>query len=662
MGAAIAGALTGEDLCTSACGSRTYPPPFLPPNKSLSLYAFDASKQDEFQFLKVSASSQGDGYGLDALKSPITVDEDFRGFLLEPQAPKRGPATGYTLHEYKLHGSTCDMVVSGRTFVQCAGKAEWMSRSMQSMGGACAFAVYTRGYPVIERLQTGTFTHFGQVVTSAICFAVRISASASNIYLCPQISLALQNGEQVVLVEDRLGPFRLPEAFYSDFTIVDNGRDVQMDIIFRGKDPESGHGIRTLRTCLQEYTTYNSHLAIAKLSCGYCNIGAVSSEAAVHAQNLVISEESGQDKTTTETLPLNVWQQDLQAHVVYEGRQARGKYDCLSQTRGHPQLQRLTVEQLYNARTDRPAKDEWWCNVKFDTDSDDAGGLNNNNHHCTMHSGEIWMSPVLDSRHVYFQCSATLAQALTLCIIFRFSCPIEYLRLITERSSHALMHMHIPTNGIVMGVERDPRHPALLRMFIEHRNRIVEDMVICECQDDESLRSIRVYQEVYDGGTWIGYRVTVVRPNGSRQSAIQQASTDSFIDPSHSDPQDMPPFEEPSIRFPITPSLARHDLSPSSRVFLYSSSTHIARVNGAGGMHSDSNSAGDVTPRGNNSVAESMGTMSEDWHSAAGGASDNEGEPRVDEKLGSVWTHPLVDSCVLATNMEVQPFADLPGM
>eukprot|EP00971_Amphidinium_carterae_P163323 3238365-Amphidinium_carterae.1 len=34
-----------------------------------------------------------------------------------------------------------------------------------------------------------------------------------------------------------------------------------------------------------------------------------------------------------------------------------------------------------------------------------------------------------------------------------------------------------------MGVERDPRHPALLRMFIEHRNRIVEDMVICECQD-----------------------------------------------------------------------------------------------------------------------------------------------------------------------------------
>merc|ERR1712050_353233 len=121
------------------------------------------------------------------------------------------------------------------------------------------------------------------------------------------------------------------------------------------------------------------------------------------------------------------------------------------------------------------------------------------------------MGETVDKKNVYFHCSSTLAQALTICISFRFSCPIQYLNLIERAASErevALMlrGVYIPTNGVVLGIEQDPRHRGLFRMFIEHRNEILDDMVICKSSIAD-LSRIQVHQEVYDSGDNIFYRI-----------------------------------------------------------------------------------------------------------------------------------------------------------
>merc|ERR1719265_2185755 len=107
-----------------------------------------------------------------------------------------------------------------------------------------------------------------------------------------------------------------------------------------------------------------------------------------------------------------------------------------------------------------------------------------------------------------------MAQAMTMCIIVRFTCPLDYLFLIENQRTSVLIDTYIPMNGLVVGLEADPRHTSLVRMFLEHRNEIVEDMVVCECAKSYDLVQTLVDHEVYDSGGQILYRVTILYPGG----------------------------------------------------------------------------------------------------------------------------------------------------
>jgi len=308
--------------------------------------------------------------------------------------------------------------------------------------------------------------------------------------------------------------------------------------------------------------------------------------------------------------------------------------------------------------------------------------------------GEFWLSKqAVEKKNVYFHCSSTLAQALSMCIAFRFSCPTDYLSLIADRAAKVLRHTHIPTNGVVLGIEQDPRHDALLRMFIEHRNEILEDMVICECRPEDLARTI-VHQEVYDGGQTIIYRLTLLHRDGARQSAVLQVAAEQFDDPHFLDSArsggQYQLVEDPSPRWPISPCLVRHDLSPANRIFIYSNVAYDEFENGAAdtdgetGNPEDFHSAGEVSDRGVNSPGpvfrggESLSDAAEDYQSAGGGFSDAEDSnsmPMPAPKSGKTalpandddfpaearWRRPLIESVVLLRGMEDSPFKCFPA-
>jgi len=111
-------------------------------------------------------------------------------------------------------------------------------------------------------------------------------------------------------------------------------------------------------------------------------------------------------------------------------------------------------------------------------------------------------------------------------------------------------------------------------MFVEHRNEILEDMVVCECKSADLARTV-VHQEVYDGGSAVLYRVTLLHRDGTRQSAVLQLDTEK-IEEGRDDRNGarLRIAEEPSLRFPIEPCRVYHNLSPVNRVFVYSSSSY----------------------------------------------------------------------------------------
>jgi hypothetical protein len=184
--------------------------------------------------------------------------------------------------------------------------------------------------------------------------------------------------------------------------------------------------------------------------------------------------------------------------------------------------------------------------------------------------GEFWLSKkAIDKKHVHFHCSSTLAQALTMCIAFRFSCPPHYLLLMDQPDGHRQLRLtHIPTNAFIMGVETDPRSSALLRMFVENRNTILDDMPISEISEADADRII-VHQEVYDSFDRIAYRVTLLR-DGSQQSAALEVSVEQGEEP---DPYHSyhAKSDEPSSRFPTSRTAELHNLSPVNRIFIYTS-------------------------------------------------------------------------------------------
>merc|ERR1719491_2528442 len=93
-----------------------------------------------------------------------------------------------------------------------------------------------------------------------------------------------------------------------------------------------------------------------------------------------------------------------------------------------------------------------------------------------------------------------------------------------SKGARVLRHMHIPTNAVIMGIEHDPRSVHLLRMFVESRNDVLDDMPVCEYSSD--AEDTLVHQEVYDGGRLLTYRISLLRSDGSRQSAALELNMD----------------------------------------------------------------------------------------------------------------------------------------
>lgn len=697
----------GNDICTSRDS-----PAFIPPNTEDVSYRYSFEQDKEVKFW------QG-----------LTGSEKYtpQGFLVKSQTNEKQTPKVYTVKEYSPSASQQRVYVSGRILVQCNGTAT----SSASQRSICAFAVCTRGRPIYQSLKL-RFTHTAQVRSSGVVFALYLSSTPSGVFLCPRIMLVLESGDEVLLVDDRLGPVPLTQNFYTDFAIADDGgRNVQMDLIFRGTGDADGKGMRTLRTCLQDYTAFNNQIQPANISLGYSSIAAFLPNSSVYLQNLVVSE-SALDTPAPDPQPYDVWKEaahmpekESGSKILFEGEDARTASMALDVPEApvvHPQITpsknaaaAAKVRADKNGTSQGPLQrwmsrgappgsdllaessaDDFWYHIRYDEEVGNQGESRQDYLRSTCIRGEFWLSKqAVEKNNVYFHCSSTLSQALSMCIAFRFSCPTDYLSLIADRAAKVLRHTHIPTNGVILGIEQDPRNDSLLRMFIEYRNEILEDMVICECRPEDLARSI-VHQEIYDGGSTITYRLTLLHRDGARQSAVLQVAAEQFEDPNFLDSarsgSHYQLVEDPSPRWPISPCLVRHDLSPANRIFIYSNRAYDEIGDGTADVGDEANagpedfqSAGEVSDRGMASPAPvfsggdntSDGNSAEDYQSAGGGFSDAENDsgpatatktkkpannPEGDELSAEAsWRRPLIESAVLLSKLEVSPFKGLPA-
>mmetsp|Transcript_76422 Transcript_76422/g.211100 ORF Transcript_76422/g.211100 Transcript_76422/m.211100 type:complete len:700 (-) Transcript_76422:94-2193(-) len=682
----------------SLCAGRGFPE-FIAPNTEHVTYCFNYAMEGEMKFLN----------GVTGLVSP-------QGFTLEPQVSERRAPKWYIVKDYTPNAAQLRLHVSGRTFMECLDKA----LPCTTTASVCAFKICTRGIPIYESIRTDNFTHTAHVVTSGIFFALNVACSSQGLILCPRLLLVLESGDEVMLVDDRLGPLQ-PQSYYIDFALLDDGgRNVQVDLIFRALPGEgsSEESMRTLRTCLQDYVAFNNQVFPASISFSSSDLASLLPASSVHLQNLVISEEKFEEQVP-EPQPYDVWKEgdhrvdrDGYGKVLYEGEDARTSSLAMDTPEGsiaHPQLQtsrcpaaghdkitKVTRSGLQNEATSEVCTDDFWHHVRYDDECGGSRAPNTNSpEDMTRLKGEFWLSKqAVDKKNVYFYCSSTLAQAVTMCIAFRFSCPLDYLQLIERAGGEGsgrreavstLRDGHIPANGVVLGIEHDPRHRSLVRMFIEHRNDIKDDMVVCECRLDDLSRSV-VHQEVYDGGGVILYRLTLLHSNGARQSAVLQMSTEEFEDANLDSARGSQYrlVEEPSPRFPISPCQVSQSLSPANRVFLYTTTAaadpraaphHTVCAVAGGPQSSEEAGTTDAASEGAGGRTPPAGT--EDWQSVGGGYSDCEVEsaPPGAEPLRSgpiassgwppgmsvEWRRPLIESAVLLSRVEEAPFKCFPS-
>mmetsp|Transcript_64136 Transcript_64136/g.126887 ORF Transcript_64136/g.126887 Transcript_64136/m.126887 type:complete len:708 (-) Transcript_64136:71-2194(-) len=680
-------------------------PEFVPPNTDEVSYQFNYTKSDDICF------ASGD-----------CAINPSHGFALDPpKANERRTAKWYTVYECDRSPTYLRLLVSGRVHVRCSDK-----NLPPVAASGSAIKICTRGCPIYESLRTSHFTHTAQVVTSGVFFSLALVAGTDQggLFLCPRLALVMESGAEVALVDDRLGPVQ-PQSFYVDFAILDDGgRNVQIDLIFRGEPAEAGTAkefdgppIRTLRTCLQDYTAFHGHLQSSNISLGTTDLEQVLPETTVHLQHLVVSEELIDEERVPLAQPYysgakNIEngtsgsQPNLQGvaapsmKLLHEGVDARSAavfaalgvgFSAFSE---HPQLaarnKALTPVE--------PNEDGFWHHISYeDNDAKDP-----------RLSGEFWLSkePV-DKKNLYLNCSSTLAQALTMCIVFRFGCPQDYLHLIEQaaaegpsaekkEASFVLREWHIPANGVVVGIEPDPRHRHLLRMFIEHRNEIKDDMVVCERGDMSHMHDSIVNQEIYDAGIAIIYRITLLHKDGGRQSAVIQWNTDELEEANLDILRSGNNFrlvEEPSPRFPISPCpLTQTNLSAESRIFIYSAEafqTTVATPRDSSGSPAQVDapaedpyanlahySPGAVSAGPGDSIYHSDLGTAEDWQSAKGGYSEGEmetgpnpGDRLVRTRTGAAsfdepsveWKRPVIQSVVLLSKMQDPPFNCFPS-
>lgn len=693
----------------SLCVARQFPD-FVPPFTDHVTYSFDKNKQQEVPLWRGAVAR-------------CTL----QGFQLESQKSAQHAPKWYTLKEYAPNASHIRLYMSGRIYVEYLADP----KTILAPDGVRAVGICCRGRPVYESTKTKNFTHTAQIITSGVVFSFLLENAQGMLQPKSRISLFNEAGNEVILIDDRLPVIAAHTAFYVDFAIVDDGgRNLQLDVILRTASMANSKGSSTYRTCLQDYTGYNSHVLPTSITIGYSNIKTYTEDAGVFVQNFVVSEGGFGEEPVPEPRPHDIWagaeqvpEESLAHMMLFEGEDARaaagaaGAFEVSAANGGgdqehrikkhvHPQRKPIAAlkRQLgaTSAAESKPSYMQWmrrgntgpsmsafntfdnantskfWYHIRYgpsgpasvDSQDDGAGG--------TRIEGEFWLTKSsIEKKGIYFHGSSTLCQALTMCICFRFSCPQDFLTLIEASAASVLRHTHIPTNGVVLGVERDPRDSSLLRMFIEHRNEILDDLVICECRRGDLTRSI-IHQEVFDAGTTIIYRVTVLHADGSRQASVLEVNAEQFEESNFWESAGRGThfqlFEDPSPRFPISPSLGRHDLAATNRIFIYSSvsfdPTKGITDDGLSDIDNASMYSSELTARAD--VTEGSETGPEEFQSAQGGDvaslagfSDAEdvstagGSRRTDYEDGD-WRRPLIESVVLC-RVEETPFKCFPS-
>lgn len=701
------------------CGGRGFPPEFVAPNRERVTFEYSCcSSLSPAGKAFIKSLAEG-GEALFCSPSGVLVSPRSSGRLNRGCSKKL-----FTVKECSNFATDIKLVVSGRFFVQCPTCPDPFDDTGDITDDgrliACAMKLCTRGQPIFESVRTQNYTHTANVITSGIFFVLRVEAAPEGFYINPRIMLVVECGDELLLVEDRLGPLPGSLAFYADFAILDEcGKNMQMDLLLRLpaeanasgslEGRTNGHRMgmcRTLRTCLQDYTTFNNQAARPIVGLCQPDLSLLPPDASVHLQHLVISEE----RTPQEVLPLpftgfplmkipNCGRSNSSGHTG-EKRSSLGKaVDSGKSTLAasavaafcagggerpfarSPEDALVPVGKAYaqdscedglilfvgsvlrqqfdttgpNAVADDEDNCKFWYRVRYGGNENTTGtrGIYGGDIDIPAPlKGEFWLTrePV-EKRNVYLQCSSTLAQAATMCIIFRFSCPTDYLSLIENQASGVLQDLHIPTNGVVLGVEIDPRHPSLYRMFIEHRNEILDDIVVCECCP-ANLHTTVVHQEVYDSGETIFYRVSFVFTSGARKQVCLELPTEKVE-------CDDRLFEEPSMRWPISPCVHRQLLSPASRIFIYSSKLSQLKT------EEDEEKLNFDTPtrRNRDWCSTTSEGVAEDWQSAGGGVSDYEADsvPTVSANRRVEWPRPLVDSMLLMSMVTQPPFKSKHG-
>eukprot|EP00927_Polykrikos_kofoidii_P083006 TRINITY_DN8400_c0_g1_i1.p1 TRINITY_DN8400_c0_g1~~TRINITY_DN8400_c0_g1_i1.p1 ORF type:complete len:748 (-),score=121.39 TRINITY_DN8400_c0_g1_i1:166-2409(-) len=723
---------------------------FAAPNTSHVKYQFDCAID---RVLKLASSTTN---------RPLSQVSSL-GFLIDPQTQDRVSPSCYRVKDYSRAPTQLRVCISGRVHIQCPSTDLAVSDPLgkQPIGGweANAFRICTRGHPVYESVRTPSFTHTAHVVTSGVYLSLNMLIQQGSIYLIPRILLVTESGDEVCLVEDQLSPLQSPTNFVMDFCFVDDGgRNLQADLIFRFvpggsvTEPLSPRQpTRTMRTCLQDYSTLNNGASAANITMGYSDLGTVVKQSAVHLQNLVISEEHIlKDPVklvaqSAEPKPFDLWkfigharnlemrrgtQENTPPYIVFEGTDAKVAFMASAFPAAsvrHPQLVtpaggeaagasgevnvnakvgkasgsvslRSTasndnekaaaaaaeeVKQLLSRRS--IAKDHWF---HYRYENQEEGQFPSDPSRSTLLTGEFWLfKNTVEAKGTYLQCSSTMEQALHTCIVLRFTCPKSFHDEIKAVSTGKesvtprvkLQEMHIPMNGIVFGIEPDPRYGSLLRMYAENRNTIIEDMVVCECSASD-LANCVVYQEVFDSGRIITYKLSLSLPCGWRQAAVLQLNTDDiengkiFETPR---PTTSSRSEDLSLRFPFTllPRDINTGIEPSNGVFIYTSTAYEPPEE----CFADADSVGDCNDTRSNSKDDrkSEGYDEMDYHSAGGGASDQEGEQgsrqrlrrtasgtdesdRNDDSHELRWQRPLIESVVLLQNLQEPPFQCFP--
>eukprot|EP00930_Biecheleria_cincta_P003433 TRINITY_DN104366_c0_g1_i1.p1 TRINITY_DN104366_c0_g1~~TRINITY_DN104366_c0_g1_i1.p1 ORF type:complete len:649 (-),score=104.21 TRINITY_DN104366_c0_g1_i1:66-2012(-) len=632
-----------DNLQGSLClGGHKGFPPFSAPNEGEHVvYAFDFAAEAGSDKSKLWPGAQGS----------VTAR---RGYQLGETLPDRRAVRWEAVHEYKEAASELSICVSGRLCIRCPGKLRLADGG--AAPGATAFRLCTRGGPVFESVRTASFTHTAHVVTSGIYFCLGLQGTSTGTMLCPRIFLLLSNGDEVPLVEDRLGPLENTHNFFLDFSVIDKaGNSVQMDLIFRGSpaslvssngndslESSGQSGSWTLRTCLQEHCTFNSQVKPGSVCLASSELGALVQDSSAFLQHLVVSEEHLEQapQSSGSSQQSSPWwlEKDARCRLLFEGLQSQ---------------RRREADSRQGAWRNSCVEDFWHHNRYGNTPTSSKSPRAPANPGL---QGEFWLTrDTVEKKHLYLSYSASLAQALSTCVILRYTCLMDFITLI-ENQVPDVKEQHIPSNGIVLGLEQDPRHPGLVRMFMEHRNEIIEDRVLCELDAAQALH-MQAVQEVYDGGDSISFKVTLRHSDGSFQSSMLELQLDQ-LDADTIPGRACRQFDEPSWRFPIVPSRKSHVMSPGSRILVYSSVAHEPPpAPDASGFYSAGEESAPEDMRGANATPPPDMHMAEEWQSAGGGNSDCEEALPDSRDDPPPRASALVESVVVLSGVQERPFS-----